>query len=125
MNCLDRELLGSFDQCNGNGINSTFLLSFLTFILVVGGAASSSSMAFSRSSSADSPLTISFDNYKNKRTKPKRKVIILRIPIEITNPEDIHSVLPYVCEQEERIVAAWSIPRSNKRKVCVLIESWR
>ena len=85
-------------------------------------------MAFSSSlRSADSPLTIiSSDNYKKKkRTKPKRKVIILRIPIEITNPEDIHSVLPYVCEQEERIVAAWSIPRSNKRKVCVLIESWR
>mmetsp|Transcript_4390 Transcript_4390/g.7408 ORF Transcript_4390/g.7408 Transcript_4390/m.7408 type:complete len:84 (+) Transcript_4390:1423-1674(+) len=83
-------------------------------------------MAFSRSSS--SPLTISSDDNDNslqKKKKAKRKVIILRIPIEIPNPEDIHSVLPYVCQQEERIIAVWALPRSNKRKVCVLIESRR
>ena len=84
-------------------------------------------MTSSRSSASYSLSSIDNNDslQKKQKKKPKRKVIILRIPLEISNPEDIHSVLPYVCQQEETIVAVWALPRTNKRKVCVLIESSR
>ncbi|KAL7456281.1 hypothetical protein ACHAWC_007826 [Mediolabrus comicus] len=85
---------------------------------------------FSSSSSSEEEVTTNNNKQKtnnnNKTSKKKktiRKVLILPIPSEIVdNPVDIYSVLPYLCQPNETIITYWTLPRTNKRKVCVLIE---
>ena len=88
-------------------------------------SSSSSLSIISSSSSSEENNNIIATNNKKKNKSHRRKVIILPIPLEISDPEDIHSVLPYFCQQEETIIAVWALPRTNKRKVCVLIEGKR
>jgi hypothetical protein len=73
------------------------------------------------SSSSGTTTTTNNKDIQKRKEKPKRKILVLRIPPEIVNLDDIRSVLCYFCEQEETIIAVWS----HKRKVWVLIESLR
>lgn len=110
---------------SSSGIISLLVMSFLQ-----SSSSSSSSLSFVSSSSPSHQQDTAGTNNKAKTKKSqqhqhRRKVIILPIPLEISNPEEIHTVLPYFCQQEETIIAVWTLPRTNKRRVCVLIERKR
>ena len=91
---------------------------------------------FSSSSSSEEEVTTNNNNNNNsnkqktnnnkktskKKKKTIRKLLILPIPSEIVDAADIHAVLPYLCQPNETIITYWTLPRTNKRKVCVLIE---
>ena len=94
-------------------------------------------MALFSSSSSSEEVTTNNNNNNNNNNKQKtnnnkktskkkktiRKLLILPIPSEISvDLSDIHSVLPYLCQPNETIITYWTLPRTNKRKVCVLIE---